>query len=384
MRTDDFDFVLPQDAIALRPIHPRDHAKLLEVRAAEQNFALSHHRVFDLPHLLRKGDCLVLNNTKVLPARLIGLRQRAHTSAKIELLLHRRLEGADASESLWRAFARPHKKLQVGDELVFHAPLDMPSLGPHAPLPLTARVAMLHAEGEVDVVFSRSGDAFNAALAEFGVVPLPPYIAGKRAVDAADATDYQTVYARHMGSVAAPTAGLHFTPQLMEALTARGIEMAELTLHVGAGTFLPVKADNTQDHVIHAEWGEISTALAGCLNTVRQRGGRIIAVGTTSLRTLEAACDSEGMFHPLSSEIDLFITPGYRFGGVDGLITNFHLPRSTLFMLVCAFCGLDTMKAAYAEALAHAYRFYSYGDAALLWPKPSVLAKNAHNRMPVT
>ena len=358
MRVDAFDFDLPQELIALRPANPRDSARLMQIDAWGVPASITHHHVYDLADLLKPGDCLVVNNTKVLPARLFGFRVHAESSAKIEVLLHKRLDA-----NTWRAFARPAKKLHEGDALSFGAEGA-----------LTANVVRCYEGGEVDIVFAQSGAALNAAIALHGVLPLPPYIAGKRAADSQDAEDYQTHFAKDVGSVAAPTAGLHFTPQLLEKLTARGILREELTLHVGAGTFLPVKVEDTNDHVMHAEFGSVPEDVAARLNQVRANGGRIIAVGTTSLRTLEAACDAHGNIKPFAGDIDLFITPGYQFRAIDALMTNFHLPRSTLFMLVSALCGVETMQAAYKTAIDYHYRFYSYGDASLLWPASSALA----------
>jgi S-adenosylmethionine:tRNA ribosyltransferase-isomerase len=347
MRVDHFDFDLPEDRIALRPAVPRDSARMLVVHPEGR---LEHRTVRDLPDLLRKGDCLVLNDTKVISARLRGYRVGRGTAApKLEIMLHKRI-GANR----FLAFARPARKLAEGDEL---------RLGNA----LIARVVQRGEGGEIEVEFQISGAALDGAIAREGEVPLPPYIAGKRPTDIRDLNDYQTVFARHEGSVAAPTAGLHFTPQLLEKLAERGILHATVTLHVGAGTFLPVSADDTSAHRMHSEWASLPPSTANRLNAVREGGGRIVAVGTTSLRTLETSATSEGRILPYEGETDIFITPGYSFKAVDVLLTNFHLPRSTLFMLVSAFCGLDTMKAAYAEAIEQRYRFYSYGDACLLF-----------------
>jgi S-adenosylmethionine:tRNA ribosyltransferase-isomerase len=341
MRVADFDFELPPENIALRPAVPREAAKLLVVKDGR----CTDHLVGDLPSQLRRGDVLVFNNTKVIPAALSGVRVgRLGTTPKIEALLHMRLDGAR-----WKAFVKPAKKLMVGDRVEFGS--------------LAAVVEDKGEAGEVTFCFDVSGVALDAALVEVGRVPLPPYIESKRAQDAQDRVDYQTIYASESGAVAAPTAGLHFTPALMAQLADAGVGAEFVTLHVGAGTFLPVKADDTADHKMHAEWGEVSADVAARLQAVRASGGRIIAVGTTSLRLLESA----GLV-AWSGNTDIFITPGYQFRIVDGLVTNFHLPRSTLFMLVCAFAGTGTMKAAYAHAIAHNYRFYSYGDASLLWP----------------
>jgi S-adenosylmethionine:tRNA ribosyltransferase-isomerase len=315
--------------------------------------------VRDLPDLLRAGDVLVLNDTKVIPARLFGLRTRGEASARVEILLHKR-EGAER----WRAFARPAKRLAVGDRIRFGEDTES----------MACLLASLDAEveakgegGEVVLRFAFAGPALDEAIARLGEMPLPPYIEGKRAADERDRSDYQTVYAAEEGAVAAPTAGLHFTDDLFRRLDERGIARHTATLHVGAGTFLPVKADDTSEHRMHAEWGTIGEETADALNAARARAGRIVAVGTTSLRLLETAARDDGAIAPFSGETDIFITPGYRFRGVDVLMTNFHLPRSTLFMLAAAFSGLDTIKAAYAHAIAHGYRFYSYGDACLLF-----------------
>jgi len=353
-----FDFDLPPDRIALRPAHPRDAARLLVVRPGD---TLSDHRVRDLPDLLAPGDALVFNDTRVIPAELTGLRERAGTTVEIVANLHKR----EAPE-VWRAFARPGKRLRAGDIIRFLA----------HPTPPEAMTAALHAEvtakgegGEVALRFDRAGAALDAAIAEIGRTPLPPYIATKRPQDGADVADYQTVYARADGSVAAPTAGLHFTDDLLARLAARGIGLHFLTLHVGAGTFLPVKAEDTRDHRMHTEWGLVTEASADALNAVRARGNRIVAVGTTVARLLESAAGADRIIRPFAAETGIFITPGHTFRGIDALITNFHLPRSTLFMLVSAFAGLGTMRAAYAHAIERGYRFYSYGDASLLFPE---------------
>ncbi|SHJ43561.1 S-adenosylmethionine:tRNA ribosyltransferase-isomerase [Aureimonas altamirensis DSM 21988] len=346
MRVDLFDFDLPEERIALRPALPRESAKLLHVPS---HGAFEDRRVGDLPDLLRPGDCLVFNDTRVIPARLAGVRRRGDTMARVEVTLHMRL-GADE----WRAFVKPAKRIDAGETLEF---------GDGA---LTATIADKRDGGEVTLRFDRSGAALDAAIAEVGILPLPPYIAARRAVDAQDSADYQTIYAREEGAVAAPTAGLHFTPELMAHLQERGVETAFVTLHVGAGTFLPVKADDTAQHRMHAEIGEIDATTADRLNAARKEGRRIVAVGTTSLRLLESAADEDGTLHPFRKATDIFITPGYRFRAVDALWTNFHLPRSTLFMLVSAFSGLERMRAAYEHAIAGGYRFYSYGDACLL------------------
>ncbi len=355
MRVDLFDFDLPEDRIALRPAVPRDSARLLVVNPP----ALSDHSVRDLPALLAPGDCLVFNDTRVIPAALNGVRIRDGITAKVAFNLVERLDAGS-----WRAFARPAKRLLAQDRILF-------GLGPQHETYLTATVAARGEAGLVDLAFDRSGPALDAAIAAIGVMPLPPYIALKRPPEPSDKTDYQTMFATRDGAVAAPTAGLHFTPELMGSLAARGITHQTLTLHVGAGTFLPMKADTTAEHRMHAEWGEISAQTASALNAVKANGGRIVAVGTTSARLLESAARDTGLIQAFAAETAIFITPGVRFKAVDALITNFHLPRSTLFMLVSAFSGLATMKSAYAHAIAQHYRFYSYGDACLLFPHAS-------------
>jgi S-adenosylmethionine:tRNA ribosyltransferase-isomerase len=354
MRTDLFDFELPEDRIALHPASPRDAARLLVVRAG---VPCADRIVHELPQLLRAGDALVFNDTRVIPAALSGVRRRGELQAQVSANL---IERRDASR--WRALARPAKRLQVGDRLHFGHEGTACLAGV-----LDATVTARGVSGEVELQFDLAGPDLDAAIAAAGQMPLPPYIAGKRPPEEVDRRDYQTVYAAHDGAVAAPTAGLHFTPELMDALRARGISEHFVTLHVGAGTFLPVKAEDTANHAMHSEWGELSPETAAALNAVRAAGGRIVAVGTTSLRLLESAA-ADGTLQPFRGATDIFITPGYRFRAVDVLMTNFHLPRSTLFMLVSAFSGLDTMKAAYAHALQAGYRFYSYGDASLLFP----------------
>lgn len=350
MRVADFDFELPPERIALRPVSPRDSSKLLVVRPD----ALEDRIFRDLPSLLRPGDVLVFNNTRVIPAALSGHRiGRLGTTPKIEALLHLRLDG-----HRWKAFVKPAKKLIQGDRLRFGNEGKACLLGN-----LDAVVEEKGEAGEVTLAFDFSGPVLDEAIAIVGEMPLPPYIAGKRPTDAQDQADYQTVYAEKDGAVAAPTAGLHFTPQVMESLQQIGITREFVTLHVGAGTFLPVKTDDTRDHRMHAEWGEVTADTCEKLKLARSRGGRIVAVGTTSLRLLE----SSGL-EPFSGTTEIFITPGYRFRAVDLLVTNFHLPKSTLFMLVSAFAGLDRMRAAYAHAIANDYRFYSYGDSSLLFP----------------
>ncbi len=346
----DFDFELPEDRIALRPATPRTAARLLMV---PQDAPFQDLTVADLPSLLRAGDVLVFNDTRVIPARLFGLRQRDATSVRVEALLHRRLGPAR-----WSAFMRPGKRLRVGDRVRFEA-LDAGAD------PLDATVEGKDAGGEVRLAFDLAGPALDAAVRANGLMPLPPYIAAKRAEDARDLADYQTVYAREDGSVAAPTAGLHFTPELLAELAARGVGQAFVTLHVGAGTFLPVKTEVIADHRMHAEYGEVSAKTALALNAARAAGGRIVCVGTTSLRLLESAAAPSGEIVPFAGETDIFIRPGYRFRAADGLLTNFHLPKSTLLMLVAALAGLERVRSAYAHAVASSYRFYSYGDASL-------------------
>ena len=355
MRTDLFDFDLPDDRIALHPVSPRDAARLLVVGPGTHE--LADLSVRDLPDLLRSGDALVFNDTKVIPAALEGTRIRDDARAHVSFNLIKRVD-----ESRWRAFARPAKRLKSGDRIRFGAEGRVCLLGE-----LDATVMERGEEGEVELAFSLHGAYLDEAIAALGDVPLPPYIALKRAPEDDDRTSYQTIYARSEGAVAAPTAGLHFTPELFGALKACGISTHFLTLHVGAGTFLPFKAEDTSGHRMHAEWGTIDETVAAELNAARARGGRIVAVGTTALRLLESAATPEGLIAPFAGETSIFITPGYRFRAVDVLMTNFHLPRSTLFMLVSAFSGLETMQAAYAHAIAAGYRLYSYGDACLLF-----------------
>ena len=354
----DFDFDLPEDRIALRPATPRTAARLLVV---PDSAPLQDLTILDLPSLLRPGDILVFNDTRVIPARLFGARLRAGASVKVEALLHRRLGPA-----AWSAFMRPGKRLRVGDRVRFEAPKHADRPTPRA---LDATVEAKDDSGEVWLAFDLAGLELDAAVRAIGLTPLPPYIAAKRAEDAQDLADYQTVYAREDGSVAAPTAGLHFTPELLAELSANGVGQAFVTLHVGAGTFLPVKTEVIADHRMHAEYGEVSSATAAALNAVRDAGGRIVCVGTTSLRLLESAAGPTGEIAPFAGETDIFIRPGYRFRAADALLTNFHLPKSTLLMLVAALAGLDRMREVYVHAVASGYRFYSYGDASL-WFKP--------------
>jgi S-adenosylmethionine:tRNA ribosyltransferase-isomerase len=356
MRTDLFDFDLPEDRIALEPATPRDAARLLVVRES----SLQDRGVRDLPGLLQPGDTLVFNDTKVIRAALSGERMRGETRAIVSFNLHKRID-----EHRWRALARPAKRLARGDRVRFGHDGRVCLLGT-----LDATVTEMGEAGEVELAFSLHGPYLDEAIEALGDPPLPPYIVGKRDVRPDDAERYQTIYARHEGAVAAPTAGLHFTPELLAALEARGVRHQFLTLHVGAGTFLPVKADHVNEHRMHAECGEITPAVAEALNEARAAGGRIVAVGTTALRLLEAAAQRDGRIRSFTGETDIFITPGYRFKAVDLLLTNFHLPRSTLFMLVAAFSGLETMRRAYTHAIAHGYRFYSFGDACLLYPAP--------------
>ena len=357
MRVDLFDFELPNDRIALRPARPRDSARLLTVRPGIEP-ELTDACVTGLGEMLKPGDALVFNDTKVIPAQLEGTRTRGEAVAKIGATLHLR-----AGEDRWWAFVRPAKKLAIGDTVVF--------VSDDGFVELKAAIAEKRDAGEIMFVFDRKGPDLDHAISVVGHVPLPPYISAQRAEDELDKTDYQTVYANRKGAVAAPTAGLHFTEELLSQLSERSIEQHRVTLHVGAGTFLPVKADDTDDHKMHAEWGEVATETAEALKAVKARGNRIISVGTTSLRILESASQGPGGLTPFKGETSIFITPGYRFRCIDGLMTNFHLPRSTLFMLVSAFSGLEVMQRAYAHAIKNKYRFYSYGDASLLFPPTS-------------
>ncbi|MEO5586341.1 MAG: tRNA preQ1(34) S-adenosylmethionine ribosyltransferase-isomerase QueA [Novosphingobium sp.] len=342
MRVDLFDFELPPERIALRPVRPRDAARMLVVGS---DAAFADSTVSDLPKLLHAGDVLVFNDTRVIPAQLEGRRGEARIGAT----LHKRID-----LRRWQAFIRNAKRLREGETIEFAAGV-------------TAQAEVRHPDGSFTLAFA-GDEPVEVLLERAGTMPLPPYIAGKRPTDEADRTDYQTMFAREEGAVAAPTAALHFTPELMAALAEAGIGHETLTLHVGAGTFLPVKADDTADHAMHAEWGRIDAAAADRLNAVRAAGGRIIAVGTTSLRLLESACGEDGVIRPFAGDTAIFITPGYRFKAIGGLMTNFHLPRSTLFMLVSALMGLERMQAVYGHAIGEGYRFYSYGDASLLLP----------------
>ena len=340
-----FDFDLPQELIALRPVRPRDAARMLVVRGDDAPF--EDCSVRDLPRLLAPGDVLVFNDTRVIPAQLEG--RRADGAARIGATLHKRVD-----LRRWQAFLRNARRVKIGDKLIFGGGV-------------SALAEQRHADGSLTLFFE-GDEPVEVLLDRAGTMPLPPYIASKRGVDAQDREDYQTIFAREDGAVAAPTASLHFTPRLLDAIDAAGIGRAVLTLHVGAGTFLPVKAEDTDDHRMHAEFGRISEATAARLNAARAAGGRIIAVGTTVLRLLESAVDAAGVIHPFAGDTDIFITPGYRFRAIDGLMTNFHLPRSTLMMLVSALMGRERMLAAYAHAIAERYRFYSYGDSSLLLP----------------
>jgi S-adenosylmethionine:tRNA ribosyltransferase-isomerase len=351
----DFDFELPPDRIALRPAAPRDAARLLEVSPGG---GLADRLVADLPSLLRPGDAVVFNDTKVIAARLGGMRERDGGVARVEATLHRRL-----SASRWAAFVKPAKRLRVGDRIVFGETSDRACLLGA----LDATVAGRGEGGEAILAFDLAGADLDDAIAERGLMPLPPYIAARRRQDDRDREDYQTIYARLAGSVAAPTAGLHFTPALLRRLSEAGIGSHFVTLHVGAGTFLPVRTETLAEHRMHPEWGEISAATAAALNAARAAGGRIVTVGTTSLRLLESAVGADGAIGPFAGETRLFITPGHEFRAADALMTNFHLPRSTLYILVCAFAGPPVMARAYAHAVEHGYRFYSYGDASLIW-----------------
>ena len=342
MRVDLFDFELPPERIALRPARPRDAARMLVVR---RDGAFEDLTVRDLPRLLRAGDVLVFNDTKVIPAQLEGRRGEA----RIGVTLHKRID-----LRRWQAFVRNGRRLREGDTVEFGAGV-------------SAVAEQRYGDGSWILAFA-GDEPVEALLQRAGRMPLPPYIAGKRATDEADGVDYQTIFAREAGAVAAPTAALHFSLELLQLLGQAGVKRETLTLHVGAGTFLPVKADDTADHAMHAEWGRIDAATAARLNAARAAGGRLIAVGTTSLRLLESAADADGTIRPFEGDTAIFITPGYRFKAIDGLMTNFHLPRSTLFMLVSALMGLGRMRDAYAHAIALTYRFYSYGDASLLLP----------------
>ncbi|MEQ8445071.1 MAG: tRNA preQ1(34) S-adenosylmethionine ribosyltransferase-isomerase QueA [Pelagibacterium sp.] len=353
MKVDLFDFDLPDERIALHPVSPRDSAKMLMVAA---DGALSDKIVTDLEAILEAGDVLVVNDTRVIPAELKGTRHRGEFAASVSFNLHKRVDG-----STWLAFARPAKRLKAGDRVVFGASSEVCLLDE-----LAATVKAVE-DGQVTLGFDFSGAVLDEAIKARGAMPLPPYIGAKRDIEERDKVDYQTVYAEHDGAVAAPTAGLHFTPELLARLEAKGIAIEHVTLHVGAGTFLPMKADDTEDHTMHAEWGVVSPETVERINAAKAAGGRVVAVGTTSLRLLESAARKSGLLEPFADETDIFITPGFQFRVVDLLMTNFHLPRSTLFMLVSAFSGLETMRKAYKHAVDHHYRFYSYGDSSLLF-----------------
>jgi S-adenosylmethionine:tRNA ribosyltransferase-isomerase len=347
VKVDAFDFDLPAENIALHPVEPRDSARMLVVR---QNEPMVDGHVRDLLTILRHGDVLVVNDTRVLPAELTGQRVRGDLRAGVSFNLHKRVDTQS-----WKAFARPAKKLDLGDRL---------ELGDDGSI--IATVAEKGDAGEVTLRFELAGAQLDEIIKAHGAMPLPPYIGLKRGLEERDKSDYQTVYAQKDGAVAAPTAGLHFTPELLAELTALGVSIERVTLHVGAGTFLPVKADDTADHKMHAEWGELPADVVDRILAAKAKGGRLVAVGTTSLRLLETA-SRDGTLKPFTGDTDIFITPGYRFNAVDLLMTNFHLPRSTLFMLVSAFAGFETMHAAYRHAIEDGYRFYSYGDSSLLF-----------------
>ncbi|SFZ82593.1 S-adenosylmethionine:tRNA ribosyltransferase-isomerase [Devosia enhydra] len=355
MRVSDFDFELPNDLIALHPAEPRDSARLLLVG---EKGRLEDRHVTDLVEILRPGDVLVVNDTRVLPAELSGTRIRGENRSSVSFNLHKRVDA-----NTWRAFARPAKRLHVLDALELGG-------GEGQGQPMRARVAGKGDTGEVTLEFELGGAELDEAIKAHGAMPLPPYIGAKRGVEPRDSVDYQTVYAAVDGAVAAPTAGLHFTEALLQRLADRGVALERVTLHVGAGTFLPMKVEDLSEHRMHAEWGELTAATAERLEAARAAGGRIVAVGTTSLRLLETAARATGRIAPFIGETDIFITPGFRFRAVDVLMTNFHLPRSTLFMLVSAFAGYDEMRKAYAHAIASGYRFYSYGDGSLLFRAP--------------
>ncbi len=355
MRVDAFDFVLPPESIALAPANPRDSARMLVVGA---DGGLTDARVGDLPDFLRTGDALVVNDTRVIAARLEGVRVRGETTASIEATLIERVD-----DCRWRALARPAKKLKVGERIRFGESSESMSCLLAA---LDAEVEDKGEAGEVLLRFHFAGAALDEAIERLGAPPLPPYIASRRDLSPSDRADYQTMFATKAGAVAAPTAGLHFTPALVQCLAEHGVALHRVTLHVGAGTFAPVRVEDTRDHKMHSEWGSIEAATTEALNAVRERGGRVVCVGTTSARIVESAAGENGRLQAFAGQTDIFITPGYRFRCVDALMTNFHLPRSTLFMLVSAFSGLKTMRAAYAHAVQAGYRFYSYGDACLL------------------
>lgn len=374
MRVDLFDFELPPERIALRPAEPRHDARMLVVPAPDTSAGKESFLdagVLDLPGFLRAGDVLVVNDTRVIPAQIKGVRNREGAEARVTCTLHKR-----EAENVWRVFAKPGKRLRAGDAIRFGDAGENYSCEMGH---LDATVVEKATDGSVLLEFSLFGSFLDEAIERLGEMPLPPYISGRRSIDRRDDMDYQTLFAAKPGAVAAPTAGLHFTPELMDRLEQAGVKTCRVTLHVGGGTFLPVKSEDTASHVMHSEFGEIDSATAAQLNTARKNGGRIIAVGTTSLRILESATTEEGVIQPIALDTDIFITPSYVFRAVDVLLTNFHLPRSTLFMLVSAFCGLDTMQAAYQHAIKNQYRFYSYGDACLLFRNDG----NSHKPKPV-
>jgi S-adenosylmethionine:tRNA ribosyltransferase-isomerase len=340
MRLSDFDYDLPPERIAAEPASPRSAARMLDMRGG----TLTDRVIADLPDCFQAGDLMIVNNTRVLPARLTGKRGEA----RIQVTLHRRLDDAE-----WRCFAKPAKKLRLGDRIDFSESL-------------SAEVNFIGDDGERGLLFNHQAEALDAALEQTGVMPLPPYIPRPDGVRADDADHYQTMFAAHNGAVAAPTAGLHFTPELIQTIEAKGITLAQVTLHVGAGTFLPVKVDDIREHIMHSEWGEITEDTAKLINSTKAAGGRVICVGTTSLRILESCWRDHGNIQPYQAETDLFIFPGFQFGVVDMLLTNFHLPKSTLLMLISAFAGKNFVEKAYAHAIAESYRFFSYGDACLM------------------
>lgn len=353
MRTDDFDFDMPDELIALRPAEPRESARLLVIE--RHRGVTAEARIADLPSFLLSTDTLVVNDTRVIPCALTGRREREGTSVAISATLHRK-QGDDA----WWAFAKPGRRLRQGDVIRFGVEGEQ--------RPLLATVQAKGDNGEVLLVFDQAAAALDGLLEAIGTMPLPPYIASRRAADRQDRSDYQTVYADRKGSVAAPTAGLHLSGSLLKAVRAKGIDVEKITLHVGGGTFLPVKTDDISQHHMHAEWGDVRQRTAERLRQRKEQGGRLIAVGTTSARLLESAARATGQIDAFEGDTDIFITPGFRFAAIDGLLTNFHLPRSTLFMLVCAFAGYEVMHEAYAHAIKARYRFFSYGDACLLLP----------------
>lgn len=354
MKVDIFDFELDRDLIAKEPVNPRDHSKLLDLSTPGQ---ISDRHFYDLPDLLNDGDVLVFNDTKVIPARLYGARG----DALVEITLYHPLDGIK-----WHSFIKNAKRLKPGDIIRFYNDTTAPEQSD-----FTAMVVEKQNEDGVLIEFSCSPSELGHKLEQYGYMPLPPYIKREKPRSGLwdkfdDRENYQTVYAKHEGAVAAPTAGLHFTPEVLEKLRSKGVREVFLTLHVGAGTFLPVKTDDTQDHKMHAEYGIITEDTANIINEAKRNGKRVIAVGTTSLRLLESAADNQGILHPFADETDIFITPGYQFKMIDMLITNFHLPKSTLFMLVCAVAGTERMKEGYHHAIENRYRFYSYGDSSIL------------------